>query len=665
MKKIILSACVLLASAFVLWRAVVVQEMARVADDGMRPLGEMTFVAPPPGPVYLENDSYYWLMMAERMRDEGVWRIRWTHADNVPDGRPVYWSQSIAWLIRLVSFAPGISGHSDSLVEASYWVNPLLEITTIILLAWLLAPLGVGTVVLTLLFFLGLGDVGWAFSTLRPDHQSLQAAVTVLAAAALLRVGFGFGAPKMDGSDRGAPGDGRWPFVLGGVVVGIGFWVSAAAMMPFLVVLALSVAAVAVFHRPNDLPAAVRGWMTFGLAGGATSFLFWLIEFFPALGATRLEVNNPAFSVWVAAAGVAVARVFRLVWGDGGRRNAALLGLAMAGVLCVLLPTIILFGPATWYQPRIVSMDRLHNFIIEFYTLGNFTKGNVLPHLWGAYLLVLPLGALLMVPFLFARGAATRAAVLVLLLLATGLFLMSMRQIRWLAMFAPVLAIAATVAATWLCARLWCLARGWRLVSVILFLVFLGQGAELARRQMRLYFDVSAGHALFDGLTTAVLNKRFATALAATPHRPTAILADPSMAPSLVYFTRIPVLASFYWENVAGDADASEFFADTEGGRAAEIAMARGLSHVIVPSGAIFPNYFDFIKHGHYDTERAKGNLAWKLCQGSALSLPPWLQQDSELDAIGKTSYVFRGKVLEQYLNIYHIVQGKARDAAR
>lgn len=661
MQRLILVGCFLAAAAFVLWRATITQQVADFVDRGTRPLGEVTHSAPVPGPVYFENDSYYWLLMAERMRDEGALRIRWTDADNAPFGRPVYWSQSIAWLIRLVALLPGISSQPDPLVTASFWVNPLLEISTLFLLVWLLAPLGIPTVVLSAVLFLGLGDVAWAFSTLRPDHQSLQAASTIIAAAALLRAGFGFGAPRISwaGKEKSPSLQKSWPFALSGAAAGIGLWVSAAAMMPFLIVLAVSVGAVAVFRRPDDVAKAVHGWKIFGFVGGSVSFFFWLVEFFPEVGATRLEANNPAFSVWAVLLGIALALLFRLVWGEAAGRKGAAAGLMVAGLLCSLLPAVIIFGPVAWYQPRIVSMDRLHNFIMEFYTFSNFTKGKVLISLFQNFQFVLPVAAFVAVPAFFAKSASTRAAALVLFLLGAGLFLMSMRQIRWLAIFAPLLAVTAAVATSWICSKLWRSGAGWRLVGVALFIAMFVQGTALARTHMRDLFNVLEGRSLLNELVPAVLNKRFATSLAAAAHPPTIIMGDPSIAPAIAYFARIPVVASFYWENVDGDADAAEFFADSERQDSARIAAKRKLSHVIVPSGPLFPNYFDYIKHGNYDTERAKSTLASKLTEGSALSLPPWLEVDEELDPIGKAPYSFKGEVLEQYLNVYRADLGK------
>jgi hypothetical protein len=665
MKRVLLFGVVVTAAAFVIWRAIVTQEVADLVDRGTRPLGEVTNTAPGLGPIYFENDSYYWLLMAERMREEDAPRIRWTDADNAPIGRPVYWSQSIAWLIRLVAQLPGISSQPHSLVTASYWVNPLLEITTLFLLVWLLAPFGVPTVVLVALLFLGLGDVAWAFSTLRPDHQSLQAASTIIAVTALLRVGFGFGIPQISRSalDPTPTAPTLWPFAVAGTAVGIGFWVSAAALMPFLIVLVGSVGVAATFNRPADLATTVRGWRIFGVAAGAVSLGFWLVEFFPDLSATRLEVNNPALSLWAALLGVTLAALFKLIWADSGNKGGLVAGLLLVGGLCCLLPAAIIFGPESWYQPRVASMDRLHNFILEFYTFSNLTNGNVLFSLTQKFQLILPISICLALPVFCARCVYVRATTFVLFLLLAGLFLMFMRQNRWLAIFAPLLAVSSSVAVVWICSSLWSYGHRCRTVAVLLFLGAVAQGLNLARATTIDFSNVSSGGVFFNQIVPAVLNKRFAVALASSPERPTAIMADPSLAPAIAYFARIPVVGSFYWENVAGVEDSAAFFGALDPQDAAAIASKRKISHVIVPSGPLFPNYFDFVQHGHYDTARAKRTLASTLTEGSPLSLPAWLEIDDEIDKAGKAPFVYEGEVLEQYLNVYRVNPEKLREA--
>jgi len=648
--------CALLA-AHVLWVAWLTQTAAHTLDAEFRSLGNVNYEQPS-GPVYLENDSYYWLGMAEQMRHDGIWRVRWTMADNAPWGRPVYWSQSIAWLINGVALLPPFRAAEFPLTAASFWVNPFIQVAALCGLAILLSPLGWRVAVLALALFVALGDVSWAFSSLRPDHQSLQAAFAVLMVAALFREGFGFGRPQLlseGASDTTTRHTSRWPFVFAGLCAGLGLWVSSAVFMPLLIVLTVAVCAVALLSPLQKWSPSPKSWLAWGAAAGLTSLAFWFVEFFPLIRQTRLEVNSPAFSLWVFLLGCGMALAARLSAKEGKARSFALL--VAVTLLCLLLPAVILFGPTTWYWPRDISMDRLHNFIMEFYTFGNFTKGKSLSTLWGLYYLTLPLGFLLIVPALRWRDASSRAAFWVLLLLLCALFAMSMRQIRWLALFAPVLALSAGVSAACLSTAAARLKKSGHWLSVAVVIVFLVQTVFLAVPQVRALQAVIAGRSLLNELVPSVLNKHFAASLASLPEKPAAVMADPNLAPALYYFAKIPSVASFYWENRDGVRDAGVFFADTgDLQEAAEVARRRGITHVIVPSGALFPNYFDFVKHGHYDTDRAKTTLAAKLTEGSALSLPDWIEVDEDLDRLGKAPFVYKREPIEQYLNVYRIV---------
>jgi len=658
----------LVCAAFVVWAAVLTQEAAGKMDRGFRPLGQADY-STPPGPVYFENDSYYWLRMAERMHEEDTLRVRWTHDDNAPWGRAIYWSQSIAWLISALAALPPFSGAEAPLVAASYWVNPILQIVVIGLLVVLLRPLGWPATAMSVALFVGLGDVGWAFSTLRPDHQSLQVAFAVLMVAALLRVGYGFGPPRLDlvSDCRAAPDERRRIFfVMAGLCAGSGLWVSSAVFMPLLIMLTVSVCAVAILAQPADDASgasAAGDWMVWGAVAGVTSLFFWFLEFYPGLGQTRLEVNNPAFSLWVFLLGCGISVSFKLSALAGRAKVRGFAVLTFITMLCLALPSVILFGPDAWYWPRNISMDRLHNFIVEFYTFANHTKGAVFSSLWQLYGFALPLGLLLLWPALRWPDKPSRAAFWVLLLLFGALFASGMRQIRWLALFAPMLALAAGVATACLVAVAIRVRPGGRLLSAVIIGAFLAQAGYMAWRQVQNVQDVIAGRAILNELVPVILNKHFAHGLASLPAKPGIVMADPNLAPALLYFARIPTVISFYWENLDGVRDATKFFADTgDLVSAKEVATTRRLTHVIVPSGFLFANYFDYIKSGHYDTERAGQSLAARLGEGSPLALPDWLQVDEELDRLGKMPFTYNGQTIEQYLNVYRVVTPAAAD---
>ncbi len=638
--------------AFIFFSARVTQQAAGTLDAGIRPLGKTSW-AVPPGVIFLENDSYYWLRMAERMEEEGTLRIRRTHSDNPPAGRPVYWSQSIAWLIRGFAALPWFANAPRPLESASLWVNPFVQAVAVVVLYWILLPLGMLAALLSCVIFLALGDVAWAFSSLRPDHQSLQAAFATISIGLLLREGFGFGRPRFYGNARSSP-PATGTFVASGALAGMGFWVSAAAMMPIFATAAFATILVSLLWRvePEFPDEARRVWLVWGASAAGFSLFFWLVEFAPDFTAVRLEVNGPLFSLWLLGLGLVVACALSLK--DGKVKASRILALAI-GLLVVLgVPAAIYFGPAAWYAPRDVYMERLHNFIMEFYTFANFTKGDVLGGLWRAFQFTLPLGASLAWVAFSGKGSATKASAAILLLIGAVLFLAAMSQVRWFALFAPMLSIAAGVAGAFFCNVL-ARATQAKALAYVGALVIVALVAILGRQQLSEYVRTAQGKVILNELVQPILNKRFAMALGESTDTPMVVMGDPDLAPSLQYFARVPSVVSFYWENTAGARDAALFFADTDGVEAHEIALRRGVTHVIVPGGTLFANYMFYIKHGRFDESAASETLAAKLCRG-AMETPEWLQLDARLDSVGKEPMSYKGEKIDQYLSVYRVV---------
>src|SRR4051794_25954735 len=91
----------LLAVAYVLSDAHDWDKAAKVVDSGFRHLATVN-ESITPGGIFLENDSYYWLSYSRRIGDGETLRVRHTHVDNAPFGRPVHWSQSVSWLLVIL-----------------------------------------------------------------------------------------------------------------------------------------------------------------------------------------------------------------------------------------------------------------------------------------------------------------------------------------------------------------------------------------------------------------------------------------------------------------------------------------------------------------------------------------------------------------------------------
>ncbi|MEN9469955.1 MAG: hypothetical protein RL630_1688, partial [Verrucomicrobiota bacterium] len=74
-------------------------------------------------------DGYVWNRHAEKLGENGEWRVRYTDMDNAPYGREVHWSSGFAWYLRgLGEIYRHYTGDTlrNSIYRMSIWANPIL-----------------------------------------------------------------------------------------------------------------------------------------------------------------------------------------------------------------------------------------------------------------------------------------------------------------------------------------------------------------------------------------------------------------------------------------------------------------------------------------------------------------------------------------------------------
>ena len=645
---------------------------ANFADSQMRPAAMVGNYVPPPGPIYLENDSYYWLSYAQRIARGEAWRIRHTDMDGFPLGREVHWSQSVSWSMVVFGRVRALCTHETlftAVEKASVAINPLLyALAAAALFVALARRLGTLPAALFVAFLGSLGDVGWTFQPLRPGHQGFHVVFGALSVVGLIFGGLGLVAPESDPSAAwplfrriglvNARMARRW-FLLAGVGTGLALWVSATIesffIYPMLVAVVFTLSLVPRAKVTAELLAVEPDlWRVWGVTAGGTGFLFYLIEYFPHHLAMRMEVNHPIYDLAVVGAGEWLRSLTRWRWG-AHRATPAQIGAAVLSLAVAALPVLlVLRGPMAWHHMRDPQMLRLHNFIQEFYTYNNFVKTNRLGHLFNLYGVV-PLVSLL-APFLLLRRNVSVPQVIWLagsFTLACSFAGVAFIQVRWMGFYAAAGCLSALVAAHaaydaipdghWL---------GGRRAAVLLLAVLLVQPVEFYRRQMADLWNDLRGYTIENEIITPILNKRVACALKASPDRPEAVIADPGLAPSLGYFGGIPCLTSFYWENLDGLHDAMRFFTTKDPAEAQAIAIRTGATHVIVPPGGMLPNYFYYVAYGHYDPADADHTFLARLLAGKS---PLWIQPDTVLNFITSATYTYRGSPIEQRLETFRI----------
>ncbi|MFQ3671738.1 MAG: hypothetical protein SNJ84_09815, partial [Verrucomicrobiia bacterium] len=598
----------------------------------------------------MEPDSYLWLLYARQIIEGDEWRVRFTHADNAPFGREVHWSQSVSWSLALLGRVRAWIHPDESMREnlerASVWLNGLVFLTfaTVVFVS-LGKSLGWWVGGAAVLMMSAFGDFLWAFHPLRPDHQTFHLLFGFGSILGVLAASLGFNrsaspdAPTESGTQQ------RVWFGFSALCTGLGLWVSATVQMFFLLLLAGSVAtSLLVIPPTSKTPGSASGparlWMEWGWISSLTALFFYALEYFPDFPWQRVEVNHPLYAGAAFAVGIGLYHACRIKTSDHPQNQwrSWIIGLICA--LIVLLPlALLLRGPAEFHTMRTVEMLRFHNFIKEFYTYANFIKDDMWNHFFRSFGLA-PLG-LLLAPYLMWR-LRRQPTVLVwvwvlfssaLALLALGLF-----QIRWISMFAVAIALLTAV----LLAALFRLGHGpffKNVVACSVAVLLFTQTCLLMFFQTREIRPFLQGRTIIVDLLQAAFISNTAQALARAEPPPRILLADPNYAPAIAYFAGIPTIISFYWENLDGLRAATDILAADDWDQALRIIRERGVTHLLIEPSDYISNYFYFIRHGHYDLEKSKDNLAGAILYDRG---PSWLRPDIGLTlaATGRFRYL-------------------------
>jgi len=615
--------------------------MSVALDRAVALFGERTSSPPsvpapaPNGRLFVDPDSYAWLSFARDLRESPHFRVRFTHMDNAPFGRPVHWAQLPVWGLCAIAAALETAGISapGSLELAGRVLLPLLGFLSFSAL-WLFLRRRVPPALAAGVVLAAAVVLFWNFHPLRPDHHGFHLAAAAAFALPLLFSSFGFAPPTRRD---------RLPFLVSGFFGGVALWLGATVFF-FVFAATVFAAALAVFpRRPGEsLPRDPAVWRLWGLAGAGASLLFWLLEYAPSHFSMRLEANHPLYALSFLGAGECL-RLFAAVRHDRDAAAPTLLPRALlAFAAAAALPALVLFGPDGWYIPRSALMLRLHaRHIQEFFPLSVLcaSQGRSLP----LDLLLRGLPAWAALPFLLRRPFR-RDALFAVALWAAFLPL-CLWQNRWeqffvLFAFLPLLAAArpapprrapvlhAVLHAALHAALLAALAAGlWRNL------------APLPAYFRGTSFDPAALHS-FQCRALAV---RFRGALRDPAVTPTpladspALLGPADLAPFFWYSARIPSLSSFYWENLPGDADAAAAFADPSPGAEAarSVVASRRLSHLLVFEGARDALLYADLRDGVHSKAHAARTLAGTL-SGAApgAPLPPWLGVDPALNRL-------------------------------
>ena len=567
---------------------------------------------------FVSPDAYAWLCHARDFSREAGWRKRWTTMDNVPEGRPVHWSQPLIWTLAGLSRAFRFAGkrEGEALELAGVWAMPLFQFLCFGALGlWMARKRGWTAAAVFCALAAGAAPLRGAFDPLAPDHHGIQMAAMLACWAGLA---FGrFGWVKADGTDLRET---RWCFAFSGLSGAAACWIGGTAWLWEWACICFS-ALFAMRFCGGDGGKGRRmdagAWRTWGWSGAAGSLLFWAVEYAPHAG-MRLEVNHPLYALAFAGCGEVLRflSLLRRDWGaeETSRRDRWAAAAGLAGLLA--LPACIALGPEAWFWPKNGLLRMLHaHFISEFQPVV------MQPGWWQD--LIGRLHGLALVPvwmlavFAFERREPERTFLAALWGLVLAALALGFWMFRWETVLCGVLALAAAAMARQAAAN-----RGWRRWLGAGFAVALlaWTGHDTAER-------LAAERRSAEGIEpipawgTAAAEKRLALAWAAEAEKRGEAEGMRwagwlPAAPMVRYFTGAPSLGSYYWENLAGLEAEARFFADAPAGKEAlAVAKERGLTHVACFLSPGPPFLHDSCRHLGFDTRRAERSLGGELAK--------------------------------------------------
>jgi hypothetical protein len=634
----------------------------RAVDDALEPDSAIPATRVDGGRFYIEDDPYYWVSYAQEMAETGNWRIRYTHIDNTPYGREVHWSQSFSWLLVLFGWLRHRvtdEPMAQAIETASIWVNPVLLVIVTNGFSWLICRrMGAVAAAFFAISLISVATIGWTYHPFRPDHQGLHVAFSFGAVFCLMLGGLGLVASGSSGERSflsyfrpltllGAKAA-RGYFITAGIFSGSGLWVGATvhcfniAIITGGCLLMILLVPSRTVEQTRYIPELWRWW---AVAAAMTGFLFYLLEYFPNHLAIRLEVNNPLYLLSVLCAGELMVSATRWRLRMRTPDSYAWLKIVLMAMGAALAPLLLVFGPSALYSLHNVEMRRLYQFISELQAFTDFKKVNLIEGWFRAFglLPVFVIGALLLMRLRRPRLHES-TALWMSFFVCVFYLLLTLWQIRWAGMYA--------IANVWLMVLVGHVA--WRnLVAKQIVKDFLGPASVagavvLAQAGYFIYrsditlMPVVRRTGLIEDIMDAVMKKHLAQGLAAMSNgQSLRIICEPDLAGSLYYFGRNTSLVSYYFENLQGLHDATDFFTDHGDVVAREIARRRGLTHVLVSDDKQVPVRFNYIRTGSLSEKAAQSTLLARLRRARSTDIPNWIVRDEKLSAVGRRKFVY------------------------
>ncbi|HTO05252.1 MAG TPA: hypothetical protein VL069_16195, partial [Opitutus sp.] len=556
----------------------------------------------------LATDARHWIAQTQAMAARTDGRLRWIEYDNAPAGREVHWASPFRWwMLSLAQADSAVTGVALPIaIERSVlWANPVLFGLLLTGLATVVARrFGVFAAALLGSALVVAFPFAMNFYAGNADHHGAAQASAVWCVLGLLLA-------------RNSPQQGRRWTIASGIAGGLGLWMSAASLVPVLIGIGLGGLIEASLPPRNERAYLWRCW---GLAGGVTSLIAYLIEYAPAHFGWRLEVNHPLYALAWLGGGEGLHRLQRrLAEGSPRWKPSEIAGWLAAVIALGAAPVAILVGGTKVFTPGSPFLSALHaDYIAEFQSLPAFLSGRAFQLEVLAQWIPL-IGVLAMAGWLGwkLRGSSSRGVLALVLGPALVTILLLFLQIRWWGLAHGLVFVAAVQCVSLLDQPPFSrTARGtWRGLSFLLLLP-----ALVASWQS----TIRASHATESDL--------FHLAERDLAHRlrlragldPLVVASAPNSTTALIYHASARGLGTMYWENSDGLRNASALFSAATFDLARELVARAGVTHLVLLSWDPFEDNYVRLDRGLPSTAPAPHDsfAAW-LREGR---LPAWLR---------------------------------------
>ena len=576
-------------------------------------------------------DAQTWVRHALAMIEGNGLQLRFTHIDNAPDGREVYWNSAWAWIIagagwiyHLFTGAP----LATAVEKATLWLNPIVLLTLIVgLSAWATRRAGAIAGVLTAVALLCHDRINEGFFPSYVDHHGLLTVAVFGTMLGAIFMGGGWWKEKQSGLSSTLPDSperARSAAVFSATCGALGMWVSAASILPPIALVGAAGLLAAIIHGQAASNSGARFdpqvWRIWGRVGAGASVAFYLLEYFPKHLGMRLEANHPLLALGWLGGGELVAELSARWLAPRGQRSGRWLSVLWPILGVGATPLALAIGGSSVFIVLDPFLARLHsNYIQEFLPIWRVLQGANTSMI----VQVLVVDNLPLVAGFATITYLRRDAPIILWFAAiAGLLfnVMAWWQSRWLLNASGVqICLTFVVFDCWTAGRRPAV-RWVGAIALVGALYFPGLVQRMSSTagdvKMRRVSPRDALNALYRDIAGAIR--------ASQPAGNITLLASPNGSTSIGYYGRFSTLGTLYWENRDGLKSAAAIFSAKPDQEAIQLLRTHGVTHIAIVSDENFIQQYFELLHPGTPIEGVKQGLGYKLFVER--NVPQWLE---------------------------------------